>query len=76
MARAGELIDFSTITDKLDALEPEISALQADVTENKSGIKKNSDEVHYNDKGYNIIANLVSKRGQELGYCKLTKKEV
>lgn len=30
-ARAGELIDFSTITDKLDALEPEISKLQADI---------------------------------------------
>lgn len=44
-ARAGELIDFSTITDKLDALEPEISALQADVSENKSGIKKNSDDI-------------------------------
>ena len=26
------------------------------------------DEVHYNDKGYNIIANLVSERGKELGY--------
>ncbi len=44
-ARAGELIDFSTITDKLDALEPEISALQADVTENEKGIKKNSDDI-------------------------------
>lgn len=44
-ARAGELIDFSTITDKLDALEPEISALQADTAENKKGIKKNSDDI-------------------------------
>ena len=44
-ARAGELIDFSTIMDKLDALDPEISALQADVAENKSGIKKNSDNI-------------------------------
>ena len=26
------------------------------------------DEVHYNNKGYNIIANLVSERGKELGY--------
>lgn len=26
------------------------------------------DNVHYNDKGYNIIANLVSERGKELGY--------
>lgn len=26
------------------------------------------DDVHYNDKGYNIIANLVSERGKELGY--------
>ncbi len=44
-ARAGELIDFSTITDKLDALEPEISALQADVAENEKGIKQNSDGI-------------------------------
>ncbi len=44
-ARAGELIDFSTITDKLDALEPEISALQADVTENEKGIKQNSADI-------------------------------
>ena len=44
-ARAGELIDFSTITDKLDALEPEISALQAVVTENEKGIKQNSDDI-------------------------------
>lgn len=44
-ARAGELIDFSTITDKLDALEPEISALQADTAENKQGVKKNSDDI-------------------------------
>lgn len=27
-----------------------------------------SDTVHYNDKGYNIIANLVVERGKELGY--------
>lgn len=26
------------------------------------------DDVHYNDKGYNIIANLVVERGKELGY--------
>ena len=26
------------------------------------------DNVHYNDKGYNIIANLVVERGKELGY--------
>lgn len=44
-ARAGELIDFSTITDKLDALEPEISALQVDTAENKKGIKQNSDYI-------------------------------
>lgn len=44
-ARAGELIDFSTITDKLDALEPEISALQADVTENVKEIKKNTSDI-------------------------------
>lgn len=27
-----------------------------------------SDNVHYNDKGYNIIANLIAERGKELGY--------
>lgn len=27
-----------------------------------------SDVVHYNDKGYDIIANLVAERGKELGY--------
>lgn len=26
------------------------------------------DNVHYNDKGYNIIANLIAERGKELGY--------
>ena len=44
-ARAGELIDFSTITDKLDALDPEISALQADTVENAKDIKKNSYDI-------------------------------
>ncbi len=44
-ARAGELIDFSTITDKLDALEPEISALQADTAENTLGVEKNSNDI-------------------------------
>jgi hypothetical protein len=41
VARAGELLNFQEITDKIDALEPEISALQADVTENKSSNKRN-----------------------------------
>ena len=40
-ARAGELL----ILEKIDALDPKISSLQADVTENKSGIKKNSDDI-------------------------------
>lgn len=40
-ARAGELL----ILEKIDALDTEISELQADVTENKSGIKKNSDDI-------------------------------
>ena len=26
------------------------------------------DDAHYNDKGYNIIANLAAERGKELGY--------
>lgn len=30
------------ILEKIDALDTEISSLQADVTENKSGIKKDS----------------------------------
>lgn len=57
-ARAGELIDFSTITDKLDALGPEISSLQADVTENKSGIKKNSDDIDLLKEIYKQIENI------------------
>lgn len=44
-ARAGELLNFKEITDKIDALDPEISALQADVAESKSDIKKNSDDI-------------------------------
>jgi lysophospholipase L1-like esterase len=44
-ARAGELLKFQEITDKIDALDTEISTLQADVTDNKSGIKKNSDDI-------------------------------
>lgn len=35
-ASAGELL----ILEKIDALDSDISSLQADVTENKSGIKK------------------------------------
>lgn len=30
-------------------------------------------DVHYNDKGYNIIATLASERGKELGYWQLAK---
>lgn len=40
-ARAGDLL----ILEKIDALDTKISSLQADVTENKSGIKKNSDDI-------------------------------
>lgn len=40
-ARAKEIL----ILEKIDALDTEISSLQADVTENKSGIKKNSDDI-------------------------------
>lgn len=31
------------------------------------------DDVHYNDKGYNILATLASERGKELGYWQLAK---
>lgn len=31
------------------------------------------DDVHYNDKGYNIIATIASERGKELGYWQLAK---
>ncbi len=44
-ARAGELLNFQEITDKIGSLEPEISALQADVMENERAIKKNSDDI-------------------------------
>lgn len=44
-ARAGELLNYEEILEKIDSLDPEISALQADVTENRSGIKKNSDDI-------------------------------
>lgn len=37
-ARAGELLNFQEITDKIDTLEPKISALQADVIENRNSI--------------------------------------
>lgn len=32
------------------------------------------DDVHYNDKGYNIIATIASERGKELGYWQLAKE--
>lgn len=41
----GELLNYEEIIGSIDALEPKISELQADVTENKSGIKKNSDDI-------------------------------
>lgn len=44
-ARAGDLLKFQEITDNIDALDTEISTLQADVTDNKIGIKKNSDDI-------------------------------
>lgn len=44
-ARAGELLKFQEITDKIDALEPEISALQADVIKNRNSIKKNTGDI-------------------------------
>lgn len=39
-ARAGELLNYEEILEKIDALDPEISALQADVAENRSDISK------------------------------------
>lgn len=39
-ARAGELLNYKEILEKIDSLDPEISALQADVTENRNSIKK------------------------------------
>ena len=50
-ARAGDLLKFQEITDKIDALGTEISTLQTDVTDNKSGIKKNSDDITDNKSG-------------------------
>lgn len=44
-ARAGELLNYEEILEKIDALDPEISALQADTAENKKGIKQNSDDI-------------------------------
>lgn len=44
-ARAGELLNYEEIIEKIDALDPEISALQADTAENKEGIKKNGDDI-------------------------------
>lgn len=43
--RNGARAVDTLILEKIDALNPEISSLQADVTENKSGIKKNSDAI-------------------------------
>lgn len=38
-ARAGELLNYEEILEKINAIDPDISSLQSDVTENKSGIK-------------------------------------
>lgn len=45
-ARAGELLNFQEITDKIDALEPEISALQVSTTENRSDIDLLKEDVN------------------------------
>lgn len=52
-ARAGELLNYKEILEKIDELDPEISTLQADVLENKSGIKKNSDDISSLNSIYN-----------------------
>ena len=44
-ARAGELLNYKEILEKIDVLDPKISTLQADVTENKQGIKKNTADI-------------------------------
>lgn len=44
-ARAGELLNFQEIIDKIDALDPEISALQADIRKNSDNIKKNTIDI-------------------------------
>lgn len=44
-ARAGELLNYKEILEKIDSLDPEISAFQADVIENRNDIKKNSDDI-------------------------------
>ena len=46
--RNGEKAGDMLILEKIDALDHEISSLQADVTENKSVIKKNSDDIKKN----------------------------
>lgn len=45
-ARAGELLNFQEITEKIDALEPEISALQADTEENRKNISTLNEDLH------------------------------
>ena len=73
-ARVGELIDFSTIKEKLDALEPEISALQADVAENEKGIKQNSGEISSlkenidNTFQTSTRANIINENNRKNGY--------
>ena len=65
-ARAGELLNFQEITDKIDALEPEISALQADVAENKTEIKKNSDDIAIMPKKQGYISSYITDNTKKI----------
>ena len=64
-ARAGELLNYDEIIEKIEAIEPEISALQADVMTNKDNL--NELEGVLNTKvsmqlSHEDVANLVAKK--------------
>lgn len=66
-ARAGELLNYEEILEKINALDPEISALQDDVTENRSGIKKNSGDIDSLNEDIVAISNeLYNKEVKEI----------
>lgn len=78
-ARAGELLNYDEILEKIESLEPEISALQADVTENKSGIKKNSDDISSLNEDLDFLQtkeNIVSGRATNVAYDYLKKNSL
>lgn len=57
-SRAGDML----ILKKIGALDTEISSLQADVTENKSGIKKNSDDNWYKGKKLSTLGDSITEQ--------------